>query len=163
MRSLRPDPIFDQIIGIVFPNRDEMDQHERQLLEKLNSSSNRKALVSSIEEGKRHQAERRGRGRMRKRGANSELDDGEAGPSASTSEAGSVRGGPRGESEMTDGSSADPDGSKIFLEIVPSDVKTTPGGKSYAKKWKYRLIKVKSCATGIMLDDCFLVSSICLC
>lgn len=156
MRSLRPDPIFDQIISIVFPNRDEMEQQERKLLEKLNSNNNRRALVNSIEQGKRYQAARRGR-RTKK---DLTEEDGEAGPSASTSEAGSVLGGPRAESEMTDRSVEDSDDSKIFVEIVPNEMK--PSASAYAKKWKRRLIKVKSCATSEICFNIIIIWLLCV-
>lgn len=50
-RSLRPDPNFDLLISKIYPNRDDYDAHQTEVLEKLNKSHSQAALVQSISEG----------------------------------------------------------------------------------------------------------------
>jgi len=58
-RSLRPDPNFDSLIEKIYPDRDEYEEHQAKVLEKLNQHTNQQALTMSIEEGLRIQAQNR--------------------------------------------------------------------------------------------------------
>ncbi|XP_037094400.1 E3 ubiquitin-protein ligase RING2-like [Pollicipes pollicipes] len=58
-RSLRPDPNFDNLIAKIYPSRDEYEAHQERVLAKLNKSHSQAALVSSIEEGIKIQAQNR--------------------------------------------------------------------------------------------------------
>lgn len=58
-RSLRPDPNFDSLIAKIYPSRDEYEAHQERVLAKLNKSHSQAALVTSIEEGIKLQAQQR--------------------------------------------------------------------------------------------------------
>lgn len=58
-RSLRPDPNFDLLISKIYPSRDEYEAHQERVLAKLNNSQSQAALVSSITEGIKIQAQNR--------------------------------------------------------------------------------------------------------
>ncbi|OQV17947.1 putative E3 ubiquitin-protein ligase RING2 [Hypsibius exemplaris] len=156
MRSLRPDPIFDAIIGTIFPNRAELDRQQSQLLAQLAESSDRHAMLSSIEAGKRHQAQSKGRGPRKSKGGSGHQQDDEfsssKAPSVSTttSEAGSARGPDelRDASETADhGGEDNPVGGMVGLEIIPYKEKMKGQNGDIARKWKRRYVKVKNCAT----------------
>lgn len=179
MRSLRPDPIFDTLIRTIFPNRAELDKQQSDLLAKLDKNNNAKAFLTSIEEGMRHQAEKRSGPRAPRKIGKDTNQDGlntvcDAIPSASTSEAGSVRDAPAGrEASDTTDYSMDTDGAipaaastavpfleklkmkrkkknldlLADLEIVP--LKDQIDGSQLVAKWKKRFVRVKAAATGM--------------
>ncbi|XP_046860490.1 E3 ubiquitin-protein ligase RING2-like [Xenia sp. Carnegie-2017] len=64
-RSLRPDPNFDALIAKIYPDREEYEAHQEQVLQKLSKHHNQQALTSSIEEGLKQQAMNRAQ-RVRK-------------------------------------------------------------------------------------------------
>lgn len=45
-RSLRPDPNFDKIVEVVFPNRDEYEAHQESILESLSRSHSQNFITS---------------------------------------------------------------------------------------------------------------------
>ncbi|XP_055333439.1 E3 ubiquitin-protein ligase RING2-like [Paramacrobiotus metropolitanus] len=162
MRSLRPDPLFDEIIRTLIPNRAELDRQQSQLLAKLDN----KALLSSMEEGMRHQAEQRGaKGTRAPRRISKESSQemmGESMASASTSEAGSVRGGfydrnssERGESalgdDMLNGAPSKKRKKSKKTEERMASMKIVPFEPSKHRqlvdKWGVRFVNVKACAT----------------
>ena len=157
LRSLRPDPLFDDIIKTVFPNRAELDRQQSKLLEHLAKTSNRKAMLSSIEEGKRHQAQSKGRGPRKIRSGPREDDDSSvaaASLSTTASETGSGRGPEESfdaASELTENNGISGDLAVVGLEIVPYKEQMKGPNAGMAKKWKRRYIKVKDCATGACL------------
>lgn len=58
-RSLRPDPNFDLLISKIYPSRDEYEAHQERVLAKFNQSHSQVALVNSITEGIKLQAQYR--------------------------------------------------------------------------------------------------------
>ncbi|CAG0925592.1 unnamed protein product, partial [Notodromas monacha] len=56
-RSLRPDPNFDDLIAKIYPSRDEYEAQQEKVLATLSKSCSQAALVSSIEEGMKLQAQ----------------------------------------------------------------------------------------------------------
>lgn len=112
-------------------------------------------MLSSIEEGKRHQAQSKGRGPRKIRSGQEEDDSSVAAASLSTttSEAGSARGPDESfdaASESTENRGASRVSAMVGLEIVPyKELMKGPHAAGIAKKWKRRYIKVKDCATGM--------------
>ncbi|GAU91770.1 hypothetical protein RvY_03964 [Ramazzottius varieornatus] len=138
MRSLRPDPLFDNIIRIVFPNRADLDKQQSMLLEKLDKNNNRKAMLSSIEAGLRHQAEKRGVVRSGRRkllkGSSSTSDA--SGPSEVVIKSES-------ETETISG----PGDEVVALEVIPYKKQMKGRCQAIVSKWKRRYVKVKGSGT----------------
>ncbi|XP_076044313.1 E3 ubiquitin-protein ligase Sce [Oratosquilla oratoria] len=62
-RSLRPDPNFDTLISKIYPSRDEYEQHQERVFQKLNKNHNHASLITSIEEGMKLQTQSRQKNR----------------------------------------------------------------------------------------------------
>ena len=144
MRSLRPDPLFDNIIRVVFPNRADLDKQQSMLLAKLDKNNNRKAMLSSFEEGLRHQAERRGAIRKARSGRRKR-------PTSSTRESSvpseiSIKTEPNPSPEPS--VAKDEVDEVVSLEVIPHRKQTRGRSQAIAKKWKRRYVKVKGSGTG---------------
>lgn len=109
-------------------------------------------MLSSIEEGKRHQAQSKGRGPRKIRSCRDEdaASVVAASLSTTTSEAGSARGPDESfdASEATENGTAFAESPVVGLEIIPYKEQMKGPNAGIAKKWKRRYIKVKDCATG---------------
>lgn len=55
-RILRPDPNFDKIISIIYPDKQVFERQQEELLEKIRENHNHMALVESVKDGMRSQA-----------------------------------------------------------------------------------------------------------
>lgn len=54
-RSLRPDPNFDALISKIYPSRDEYEEHQQKVLERITKHHNNAGFANAIEEGLKEQ------------------------------------------------------------------------------------------------------------
>lgn len=50
-RNLRPDPAFDALLRAVYPNVDEVERREQELVSKINRSFDRETMRRTVEDG----------------------------------------------------------------------------------------------------------------
>ena len=54
-RSLRPDPNFDALISKIYPSREEYEDHQQKVLERITKHHNSAGFANAIEEGLKEQ------------------------------------------------------------------------------------------------------------